>query len=73
MRRQRTFWQSVDELAVGRHHRVPSRARGGCCEVQLVLQLPGTVISSKSFHRGTFYLFGCARHPEQTKSLGQFT
>lgn len=39
----------------------------------LVLQLPGTTISEKAFHRGTFYLFGCARHPDQTASLGQFT
>lgn len=41
--------------------------------MELVLQLPGTTISEKAFHRGTFYLFGCARHPDQTVSLGQFT
>jgi hypothetical protein len=41
--------------------------------MRLVLQLPGTLVSKKSFHRGTFYLFGCATHPHQTKSLGQFT
>lgn len=39
----------------------------------LVLQLPGTVISKKAFRRGTFYLFGCVAHPDQTKTLGQYT
>jgi hypothetical protein len=39
----------------------------------LVLQMPGTTISKKAFQRGTFYLFGCVDHPDQTKSLGQFT
>jgi hypothetical protein len=41
--------------------------------MQLVLQLPGTVLSKKAFHRGTFYLFGCLSHPHRTKTLGQFT
>jgi hypothetical protein len=41
--------------------------------MQLILQLPGTTISKKALHRGTFYLFGCTRHPDQITSLGQFT
>ena len=41
--------------------------------MQLVLQLPGSVLSKKAFHRGTFYLFGCPSHPHRTKTLGQFT
>jgi len=41
--------------------------------MQLVVQLPGTLISRKAFRRGTFYLFGCAAHPHQIKTLGQFT
>lgn len=41
--------------------------------MRLVLQLPGTVVSEQAFHRGTFYLFGCLTHPDQTKTLGQFT
>lgn len=41
--------------------------------MQLVLQLPGTVLSKNAFHRGTFYLFGCASHPHRTSTLGQFT
>lgn len=41
--------------------------------MHLVLQLPGTVLSTKAFHRGTFYLFGCLIHPHRTKTLGQFT
>lgn len=41
--------------------------------MHLVLQLPGTLISKKAFHRGTFYLFGCVTHPDRTKTLGQFT
>ncbi|MEW6366226.1 MAG: hypothetical protein AB1714_16485 [Acidobacteriota bacterium] len=39
----------------------------------LVLQLPGTVISKKAFHRGTFFFFGCRAHPNETKTLAQFT
>lgn len=41
--------------------------------MHLVLQLPGALIGSKAFHRGTFYLFGCVTHPDRTKTLGQFT
>lgn len=41
--------------------------------MQLVLQLPGTVLSTKAFHRGTFYFFGCPSHPNRTSTLGQFT
>lgn len=41
--------------------------------MNLLLQLPGAVVSEKAFHRGTFYLFGCLTHPYQIKSLGQFT
>lgn len=41
--------------------------------MQLIVQLPGTVISEKAFHRGTFFLFGCPAHPDQIKHLGQFT
>ena len=39
----------------------------------LILQVPGPILSRSSFHRGTFFLFGCAKHPENTQSLGQFT
>jgi hypothetical protein len=39
----------------------------------LVIQLPGTLVHPKAFHRGTFFLFGCKAHPEQLKTLGQFT
>lgn len=38
----------------------------------LILQLPGTAISRKHLHEGTFYLFGCPQHPEQTSSVAQF-
>lgn len=41
--------------------------------MQLIVQLPGMVISEKAFHRGTFFLFGCPVHPHHTKQLGQFT
>ncbi len=41
--------------------------------MHLVLQMPGTVISKKAFREGTFYLFGCLAHPEQTKMICQFT
>jgi hypothetical protein len=41
--------------------------------LKLILQVPGAVLSRSSFHRGTFFLFGCTKHPENTQSLGQFT
>lgn len=41
--------------------------------MSLIIQLPGTLAHRKAFHRGTFFLFGCATHPDQTASSGQFT
>jgi len=71
-------FEPMDQARIGTSPAWVQSAEHQTCDechqrMQLVLQLPGTVISSKSFHRGTFYLFGCAKHPEQTKSLGQFT
>ncbi len=52
----------------------PEYRNCGACgkRMTLILQLPGTAISRKHLHEGTFYLFGCAQHPEQTSSVAQF-
>lgn len=39
----------------------------------LIIQLPGTHIHKKAFHRGTFFLFGCKSHPEFTECVEQYT
>ena len=39
----------------------------------LIVQLPGTLLHKKGFHRGTFYLFGCKEHPDKTQSVTQYT
>jgi len=39
----------------------------------LILQLPGTMLHNKVFHEGTFYLFGCKKHANQTRTVGQFS
>jgi hypothetical protein len=39
----------------------------------LILQQPGTLVHKKAFHAGTFYLFGCASHPDQTATIVQYT
>ena len=53
----------------------PDHQQCPVCEkrMTLILQVPGTLVSRKAFHRGTFYLFGCPNHPDETRSLGQFT
>lgn len=41
--------------------------------MMLIMQLPGTLLHKKAFHRGTFYLFGCKDHPDRTATVAQFT
>ncbi|MEW6764024.1 MAG: hypothetical protein AB1437_24660 [Pseudomonadota bacterium] len=52
----------------------PEHRNCGECgkRMALILQLPGTAISRKHLHEGTFYLFGCPQHPDQTSSVAQF-
>ena len=40
--------------------------------MKLILQVPGTMLR-KAMPRGTFFFFGCVEHPEQTRTVGQFT
>jgi len=39
----------------------------------LIIQLPGTLAHRKHFHEGTFFLFGCQTHPQETSVVRQFT
>jgi hypothetical protein len=39
----------------------------------LIFQVPGTMLAADVYSRGTFYLFGCKRHPERTKTVAQYT
>lgn len=41
--------------------------------MSLILQTPGTLLPGRAVPRGTFYFFGCAVHPERTRTIGQFT
>lgn len=71
-------FEPIDQVRIGSSPawvQDPEPQRCDVCgqRMRLVLQIPGTVISRSAFHRGTFYLFGCASHPDQTKTLGQFT
>lgn len=38
-----------------------------------ILQLPGTMVARKGWGSGIFYLHGCRKHPEETKTVIQFT
>jgi hypothetical protein len=42
-------------------------------QMSLILQLPGTLLPGRTSPRGTFYFFGCLEHPDQTKTVAQFT
>jgi hypothetical protein len=71
-------FEPIDQARIGTSPAWVQEPENQTCDecgkrMHLVLQLPGTVISEKAFHRGTFYLFGCLTHPHNTKSLGQFT
>jgi len=41
--------------------------------MNLILQLPGSMLPGKAMPRGTFFFFGCPTHPDQIKSVAQFT
>jgi hypothetical protein len=41
--------------------------------MSVILQIPGTLLWPKPSPRGTFYWFGCKRHPERTETVAQFT
>jgi hypothetical protein len=71
-------FESIDQARIGTSPawvQEPEHPTCGTCRMRmvLVLQLPGTTISQSALHRGTYYLFGCTKHPDQTTSLGQFT
>lgn len=38
----------------------------------LLLQLPGSLVPSKANARAWFYLFGCVKHPKETKTVVQY-
>jgi hypothetical protein len=39
----------------------------------LILQLPGTLAARKGYGSAVFYMFGCPEHPEQTKTVSQYS
>jgi hypothetical protein len=41
--------------------------------MDMILQIPGALLPGKALPDGTFYFFGCARHPENTKTVSQFS
>jgi hypothetical protein len=40
--------------------------------MNLILQLPGALLPGKPLPEGTFYFFGCVKHSDKTKTVGQF-
>jgi hypothetical protein len=42
-------------------------------QMSLIVQLPGALLPERASPRGTFYFFGCSQHPEQTRTVAQFT
>lgn len=69
---------SIDQVQLGgcpswvQDEDFPSSDRCGQ-QMSLILQLPGTLLPGKTSPRGTFYFFGCLEHPDQTKTVAQFT
>lgn len=39
----------------------------------LILQLPGALLHDKAFQEETFYLFGCKKHSDQTRTVSQLS
>jgi hypothetical protein len=40
--------------------------------MSLILQLPGAMLPGKKLPDGTFFFFGCAKHPDKTRTVAQF-
>lgn len=40
--------------------------------MSLILQLPGALLPGKPLAEGTFFFFGCVKHPDKTKTVAQF-
>jgi hypothetical protein len=71
-------FEPIDQARIGTSPAWVQGAEFRACAVcrtrmALILQLPGTLAHRKAFRRGTFYFLGCARHPEQTATVAQFT
>jgi hypothetical protein len=72
-------FESIDQLRIGTNAawvQGPEEPTCGECKkrMRLILQLPGALLSDKSYPReGTFYFFGCVRHPTQTSTVGQLS
>jgi hypothetical protein len=41
--------------------------------MQLIVQVPGSMIAAGPGHEDAFYLFGCPSHPDVTRTIGQRT
>lgn len=41
--------------------------------MQLIIQLPGTLLDNHKLRRGVYYLFGCIRQPHIRKTVAQFS
>lgn len=72
------MFESINQLRIGTTPAWVQDSEVAKCDycnnrMILVLQIPGILLMSKELQRGTFYLFGCAKHPQHIKSIGQFT
>jgi hypothetical protein len=52
----------------------PEFPKCGVCQksMSMILQLPGSLLPGKPSPEGMFFFFGCATHPEETKTDAQF-
>lgn len=71
-------FEPIDQARIGTSAAWAQGAELPTCDecrkrMQLVLQLPGTLVSTSQNHRGTFYLFGCGAHSQCTRVVRQFT
>ena len=75
---ERIEFEPIDQSRIGTNPawvqdpELPSCRRCGT-RMALIVQLPGDVVHPRAFHRGTFFLFGCRKHPEETKTVAQYT
>lgn len=40
--------------------------------MNLILQVPGAMLPGRPMAEGTFFFFGCVKHPDKTKTVAQF-
>jgi hypothetical protein len=71
-------FDSIDQARIGTSPSWIQDAEFHSCELckkrmAPILQLPGTLAARKGYGSAVFYLFGCPEHPEQIKTVSQYS